>query len=83
MPTLVELLAASAALHHHLCPRRVLGVRMGLAGGYRLGLTLPQADKRLLTVVETGGCVIDGLAVAICWSQAASSHGQPRRSLLF
>lgn len=64
MPDLEELLAASAALHHHLCPRQVLGVRMGLAGGAWLGLTLPQIDKRLLTVVETDGCVIDGLAVA-------------------
>jgi formylmethanofuran dehydrogenase subunit E len=65
MPTLLEeLLAASAALHHHLCPRQVLGVRMGLAGGEWLGLTVPQTDKRLLTVVETDGCVIDGLAVA-------------------
>ena len=52
MPTLEELLAASAALHHHLCPRQVLGVRMGLAGGHWLGLTMPQIDKRLPVVVE-------------------------------
>ena len=64
MPTLEELLVASAALHHHLCPRQVLGVRLGLAGGRWLGLPLPQLDKRLLVVVETDGCVIDGLAVA-------------------
>lgn len=64
MATLEELLLASAALHHHLCPRQVLGVRMGLAGTHWLGLTLPQTDKRLLVVVETDGCVIDGLAVA-------------------
>jgi formylmethanofuran dehydrogenase subunit E len=64
MPTLEELLAASAALHHHLCPRQVLGVRMGLAGGRWLGLTMPPTDKRLLVVVETDGCVIDGLAIA-------------------
>ena len=64
MPSLDELLFQSAALHQHLCPRQVLGVRMGLAGGQRLGLTLPQSDKRLLTIVETDGCVIDGLAVA-------------------
>lgn len=64
MPTLEELLTTSAALHHHLCPRQVLGVRMGLAAGSWLELTLPQTDKRLLTVVETDGCVIDGLAMA-------------------
>lgn len=64
MPTLEELLAASAALHHHLCPRQVLGVRMGLAGSRWLDLPIPQTDKRMLVVVETDGCVIDGLAVA-------------------
>lgn len=63
MPTLEELFEASAALHHHLCPRQVLGVRMGLAGGGWLGLAVPQTDKRMLVVVETDGCVIDGLAV--------------------
>jgi formylmethanofuran dehydrogenase subunit E len=63
MPTLEELLAASATLHHHLCPRQVLGVRMGLAGGRWLGLIMPQTDKRLLVVVETDGCVIDGLTI--------------------
>lgn len=68
MPSLEELLAASAALHHHLCPRQVLGVRMGLAGGRWLGLTMPQTDKRMLVVVETDGCVIDGLAITTgCW----------------
>jgi formylmethanofuran dehydrogenase subunit E len=64
MQTLEELLAASAALHHHLCPRQVLGVRMGLAGGRWLELAMPQIDKRMLVVVETDGCVIDGLAIA-------------------
>jgi formylmethanofuran dehydrogenase subunit E len=64
MPTFEELLYQSAVLHQHLCPRQVLGVRMGLAAGCWLGLEMPQADKRLLTIVETDGCVIDGLAVA-------------------
>jgi formylmethanofuran dehydrogenase subunit E len=64
MPTLAELLFQSAALHRHLCPRQVLGARMGLAGSQWVGLTVPQSDKRLLTIVETDGCLIDGLAVA-------------------
>lgn len=64
MPAFEELLYQSAALHHHLCPRQVLGVRMGLAAGRYLGLEIPQTDKRLLTIVETDGCLIDGLAVA-------------------
>jgi formylmethanofuran dehydrogenase subunit E len=63
-----ELLAASAALHQHLCPRQVLGVRMGLLAGQQLQIDLPQTDKRLLTIVETDGCATDGIAVATnCW----------------
>ena len=64
MPTFEELLYQSAVLHQHLCPRQVLGVRIGLAAGRWLGLEVPQSDKRLLTIVETDGCLIDGLAVA-------------------
>jgi formylmethanofuran dehydrogenase subunit E len=68
MNTLQELLEQSAELHRHLCPRQVLGVRMGIAAGQLLGLDLPQADKRLLTIVETDGCFTDGVAVATnCW----------------
>jgi len=68
MKSLDELLQACAALHHHLCPRQVLGVRMGMLAGEILGLDLPQGDKRLLTIVETDGCGADGIAVATgCW----------------
>ncbi len=68
MPSLDDLLAQSAALHNHLCPRQVLGVRMGLLAADLLHLDLPQHDKRLLTLVETDGCFADGVAVATnCW----------------
>lgn len=68
MPTLTELLETSAALHRHLCPRQVLGVRLGLHAGELLGLALPQTAKRLYTIVETDGCAADGIAVATnCW----------------
>jgi len=68
MPTLEELLQKSASLHQHLCPRQVLGVRMGLAGGRWLGIDVPQTGKRLFTIVETDGCAADGIAVATnCW----------------
>lgn len=70
-PLLPQLLARSAERHHHLCPRQVLGVRLGLGGLIALGLltadaTLPfcNNDKRLLTIVETDGCGADGIAVA-------------------
>lgn len=65
---LEELLGQAAALHHHLCPRQVLGVRMGMLAAELLGITLPQQDKRLLAIVETDGCFSDGVAVATnCW----------------
>jgi formylmethanofuran dehydrogenase subunit E len=68
MNTLEKLLQESAELHRHLCPRQVLGVRMGMAAAQLLRLSLPQADKRLLTIVETDGCFTDGVAVATnCW----------------
>lgn len=68
IPNVTELLESSAALHRHLCPRQVLGVRMGLWAGELLALPLPQQNKRLLTVVETDGCFCDGVAVATnCW----------------
>ena len=57
--------ATSAQQHRqHLCPRQVLGVRMGIYAGEVLGLTLPQDDKRMFAFVETDGCLIDGIASA-------------------
>jgi formylmethanofuran dehydrogenase subunit E len=66
--TFPELLASSASLHRHLCPRQVLGVRMGLAAGEWLQIDLPQTDKQLYTIIETDGCAADGVSVATnCW----------------
>ena len=57
-----------AALHRHLCPRQVLGVRMGNLAGQWLQLELPQPGKRLIAIVETDGCFADGVSVATnCW----------------
>jgi len=68
MKTLAELLNATETLHRHLCPRQVLGVRMGMAAAASLNLDLPQTDKRLVAFVESDGCFSDGLAVATgCW----------------
>lgn len=70
LSTLATLLDQSKALHRHLCPRQILGVRMGLLAGALLGLAVPQAEdaKRLLAIVETDGCFSDGVAVAAnCW----------------
>ncbi len=53
-----------SAFHNHVCPRQVLGVRMGLFAADLLSLNVPQTDKRLFTIVETDGCFVDGLSVS-------------------
>jgi len=58
------LLEKSARDHNHLCPRQILGVRLGLAGMNALGFAGPPAKKRLLTITETDGCFADGLSAA-------------------
>jgi formylmethanofuran dehydrogenase subunit E len=69
MVALQTLLDNSAKRHHdHLCPRQVLGVRIGIFAGELLGVALPQIDKRLFAFVETDGCLTDGIATATgCW----------------
>lgn len=54
-------LEAAAARHKHLCPRQVLGARCAIAGAAALRLDVPRADKRLLAIVETDGCFVDGV----------------------
>jgi formylmethanofuran dehydrogenase subunit E len=63
-PDLDAILAGSSARHDHLCPRQVLGARIGLAGIAALGLDTPRADKRVLIIAETDGCFVDGLEAA-------------------
>ncbi len=62
--TFDQILTASAALHDHLCPRQVLGARIGVLAGRILALDLPREDKRLLTIVESDGCAVDGISAA-------------------
>jgi len=64
MLSLNELLEKSSARHSHLCPRQVLGVRIGIAGAQALGLSAPRSDKRLLVIIETDGCFADGIEAA-------------------
>src|SRR6266498_1661691 len=58
------LLEKSSEDHSHLCPRQILGVRMGLAGMNALGLLANQGNKRLLVILETDGCFADGVIAA-------------------
>lgn len=55
------LLQKSAQHHSHLCPRQILGVRIGLAGMNALGLDPNEGTKRLLVILETDGCFADGV----------------------
>lgn len=64
IPSIPELLRTSAARHDHLCPRQVLGVRMGLAGLAALSLEPPVTKAMALVIVETDGCFVDGIEVA-------------------
>jgi formylmethanofuran dehydrogenase subunit E len=59
-----ELLKKSSSRHDHLCPRQVLGVRMGLAGLRAIGLEAPMPHKGALVIVETDGCFADGVEIA-------------------
>jgi len=59
-----DILEISSARHTHLCPRQVLGARIGLAGAARLGFELPRYDKRMLIILETNGCFADGVEAA-------------------
>lgn len=61
---LYTLLKESASDHSHLCPRQVLGVRMGLAGLTAIGVKAPVTTRTALVIIETGGCVADGIRVA-------------------
>lgn len=84
-------------LHNHICPRQVLGLRMGELAGEMLGVSLPQSDKRLIAFVETDGCFADGVMVATGCSVGhrtlrvvdlgktavtfADSHSEPTRAI--
>ena len=71
-PGLADALERLLPLHERLCPRQVLGARIGLHGGALIGKALPQdlADKRLLVFVETDGCFADGV-----WAASGCSVG--------
>jgi formylmethanofuran dehydrogenase subunit E len=75
MADLSQILSQSAQMHSHLCPRQVLGARMGLYAGKILALDLPQTGKRVHTFVETDGCAADGISVATgCWLGRRTLH---------
>ena len=61
MLTLDLILTESAKRHNHLCPRQVLGARIGLAGLAALGLETPVNKSTALVILESDGCFADGI----------------------
>ena len=59
-----DLLKQSSARHDHLCPRQVLGVRIGLAGLAALELESPVHKSTALIIIESDGCFADGIEVS-------------------
>jgi formylmethanofuran dehydrogenase subunit E len=59
-----ELLRQVGSQHKHLCPRQVLGVRLGMYAAQVFPGAFPQTSKRMLAMVEMDGCFADGVAVA-------------------
>lgn len=64
MTDLQALLDISSRDHSHLCPRQILGVRLGLLGMRSLGFEEPPPKKQLLVIVEADGCFADGVSAA-------------------
>ncbi len=58
-----EFLAESVALHGHICPGQVLGVRMAMRGCRELDIEKPMEDKRLVVYVEIDRCATDAIQV--------------------
>ena len=68
MNILQKTLKIAAANHKSLCPRLVLGVRIGLAGAKELGIAIPQKNKDILAIVETDGCFVSGVEASTACS---------------
>ncbi len=64
MNDLRQYLKESASSHKKLCPRQVLGVRMGRYAARLLGFDPLKVKKRLLVIVETDGCFATGVSTA-------------------
>ena len=64
VPSLSDILQKSSARHDHLCPRQVLGARIGLAGLAALALEAPISKTTALVIIESDGCFADGVEAA-------------------
>jgi formylmethanofuran dehydrogenase subunit E len=59
-----KLLAESAAVHGHVCPGQVLGIRMAMLGCQELGIRRPKEEaKRMMVYLEIDRCAADAIQV--------------------
>jgi len=72
-----ESLRQTTARHTRLCPRQVLGVRIGMAGLAAHGWAGPPDRGRLLVIVETDGCFTDGVEAATGFTVGRRPIGAP------
>jgi len=72
------LLKSSAAVHGHLCPGQVLGVRMSMFGLEKIGIKDPKGNdrKKLVVYVEIDRCATDAI-------QSVTGCSLGKRSLKF
>jgi len=73
---IAELLDETAALHGHMCPGQVLGVRLAMIGCREVGIEEPDKSKNLLVYVEIDRCATDAI-------QAATGCKLGKRTLKF
>lgn len=67
MQPMEDLLQESGALHGHLCPGQILGVRMAMLGCRMVGIDEPTRSRELLVYVEIDRCATDAIqAVTGC-----------------
>src|SRR5512143_227993 len=70
---ITPLLERSAREHSHLCPRQVLGIRMGMAAMRALGFQAAPPKRKMLVICETDGCFVDGVIAATACSEGHRS----------
>jgi len=58
------LLDECARQHQTVCPRQILGLRMGMLAGELFAVEFPQQDKRIFAFLETDGCFANGITIA-------------------
>ena len=76
MKTLDELLPDAVAMHGHVCPGQVLGVRMAMVGCREVEIDEPKESRNLMVWVEIDRCAADAV-------QSVTGRSLGRRTLKY